>query len=142
MLKSPLLSPSLFALVMSLSVSAGEAQPTGATQTELPTRAPGLWRITTVSPEIGMQTNDVCITAGDSIIGPRASGCARPSVSRAGDQVIVTVECVAAGRREVESFLFTGDFKSWYRAQSKMSSGAIRSGFTIDAKLLRKSCEP
>ncbi|MBL1257753.1 hypothetical protein JJT62_13035 [Methylocystis sp. Sn-Cys] len=142
MLKSPLLSPSLFALVMSLSGSVGEAQPTGAAQTELPTRAPGLWRITTVSPEIGMQTNDVCIAEGDSIIGPRASGCTQPSVSRAGDQVIVTVECVAGGRREVESFLFTGDFKSWYRAQSKMSSGAKRSGFTIDAKLLRKSCEP
>lgn len=142
MLKSPLLSLSLLALVVSLPGSAEEAPPTGAAQAELPRRAPGLWRITTVSPEIGMQTNDVCITEGDSIIGPRARGCAQPSVSRSGDQVIVTLECVAGGRREVESFLFTGDFKSWYRAQSKMSSGAIRSGFTIDAKLLRMSCEP
>ncbi len=132
-LKSSLLSLSLFALVMGLSVAAEEAPPT---------RAPGLWRITTVSPEIGMQTNDVCIAEGDSIIGPRASGCAQPAIKRAGDQVIVTVECVAGGRREVESFLFTGDFKSWYRAQSKMSSGATRFGFTIDAKFLRASCGP
>ncbi len=141
-LKSSLLSLSLFASVMGLSVATEEAPPTGAAQTELPTRAPGLWRITTVSPEIGMQTNDVCIAEGDSIIGPRASGCAQPAITRAGDQVIVTVECVAGGRREVESFLFTGDFKSWYRAQSKMSSGATRFGFTIDAKFLRASCGP
>lgn len=133
MLRSSLLSPSLFAVVIGFA---------GAAQTELPTRAPGLWRITTVSPEIGMQTNDVCIGEGDSIIGPRASGCAQPAVTRAGDQVIVTVECVAGGSRAVESFLFTGDFKTWYRAQSKTSSGAIRSGVTIDAKLVRPSCRP
>ncbi|UZX11738.1 hypothetical protein OGR47_18020 [Methylocystis sp. MJC1] len=89
-----------------------------------------------------MQSNDVCITEDDSIIGPRASGCAQPIVTRVQDQVIVTIECVASGRRDVESLLFTGDFRSWYRAQSKISSGGVGSGFTIDAKLLRASCAP
>jgi len=101
-----------------------------------------MWRITTVSPEIGMQTNDVCVAEGDSIIGPQAAGCAQPSVTRAGDQVIVTIECGAGDRRDVESLLFTGDFKSWYRAQSKISLGGVRSGFTIDAKFLKTSCSP
>lgn len=87
-----------------------------------------------------MQTNDVCIGEDDSIVGPRASGCAKPSVTRAQDQVIVTIECVAGDKREVESFLFTGDFQSWYRAQSRITSGARRSGFTIDAKFLRPNC--
>lgn len=139
-----LLLSCLFSLVLAPSGAAlaREAPPTGASQTELPRRAPGLWRITTVSPETGMQTSDVCITDDDSIIGPRASGCAQPSVARVGDQVIVTVECVAGGRRDVVSLLFTGDFKSWYRAQSRMSSGGMHSGFTIDAKLLRTSCAP
>lgn len=87
-----------------------------------------------------MQTNDVCIGEDDSIVGPRASGCAKPSVTRVQDQVIVTIECVAGDKREVESFLFTGDFQSWYRAQSRITSGARRSGFTIDAKFLRPNC--
>lgn len=113
-----------------------------ASTPELPKRAPGFWTITTVSPEIGMQTHDVCIAEGDSIVGPQAADCAQPSVARAGDQVIVTIECGSGDRRSVESFLFTGDFKSWYRAQSKISSGGIRSGFSIDAKFLGSGCSP
>lgn len=119
---------------------AREAAVADAFPPELPKRAPGLWRITTVSPEVGMQTNDVCISEGDSIIGPQAAACAQPSVTRAGDQVIVTIECGAGDRRSVESLLFTGDFKSWYRAQSKLTSGARRSGFSIDARFLATSC--
>ncbi|WP_040579442.1 DUF3617 family protein [Methylocystis parvus] len=108
----------------------------------LPKRTPGLWRITTLSPEIGMRSNDVCISERDSIIGPQAADCAEPSVTRAGDQTIVTIECGAGDRRVVESLLFTGDFKSWYRAQSKISSGGKRSGFSIDAKFLGSGCSP
>ena len=87
-----------------------------------------------------MQTHDVCIAEGDSIVGAQAANCALPSVARAGDQVIVTIECGAGDRRSVESLLFTGDFKSWYRAQSKITSGAHRSGLTIDAQLLSVKC--
>ncbi|PPD45935.1 MAG: hypothetical protein CTY15_02590 [Methylocystis sp.] len=107
---------------------------------ELPIRTPGLWRITTVSPETGMRTHDVCIAEADSIIGNQAADCARPLVTRAGDQVIVTIECGVGERRNVESLLFTGDFKSWYRAQSKVTSGVRRSGFSIDAQLLSMPC--
>jgi hypothetical protein len=113
-----------------------------ASSRELPKRAPGLWRITTVSPEVGMQSHEVCIAESDSIIGPQAADCAQPSVTRAGDQMIVTIDCGAGETRSVESLLFTGDFKSWYRAQSRISSGGRRSGFTIDAKLLQTSCSP
>lgn len=108
---------------------------------ELPRRAPGLWRITTVSPDVGMQTHEVCIAEGDSIIGPQPEDCAQPSVARTGDQVIVTIECGAGDKRSVESLLITGDFKSWYRAQSKISSSIIHSGFSIDAKFVR-TCSP
>ncbi|WP_036285488.1 DUF3617 family protein [Methylocystis sp. ATCC 49242] len=109
---------------------------------ELPKRERGLWRITTVSPEVGMHTHNVCIAEGDSIIGNQAADCSQPSVKRAGDQVIVTIECGVGDRRNVESLLFTGDFKSWYRAQSKISSGGKRSGFSIDAKFLGGDCSP
>jgi hypothetical protein len=111
-----------------------------ALASELPKRTPGMWRITTVSPEVGMQTNDVCIAEGDSVIGPRAAHCQEPSVTRAGDQVIVTITCGAGDSRSVESLLFTGDFKSSYRAQSKMSSGGMRTGFSIDATFLGGGC--
>lgn len=83
-----------------------------------------------------MQSHDVCVAEGDSIIGPQAADCAQPLVARAGDQVIVTIECGAGDRRSVESLLFTGDFKSWYRAQSKISSSDMHSGFSIDGRFL------
>jgi hypothetical protein len=107
---------------------------------ELPKRAPGLWRITTISPEVGMQSHDVCIGEGDSIIGDQLADCAQPSVTRAGDQVIVTIECGVGDRRDIKSLLITGDFESWYRAQSKVTSGPRRSSFTIDARLLSMNC--
>lgn len=110
--------------------------------TELPRRAPGVWLITTISPDIGMQRNEVCIGEDDSVIGPQSRDCAPPSVSRADDQVIVTIECGVGARREVESLLFTGDFRTWYRAQSRITSGASRSGYTIDAKFLKPGCAP
>lgn len=110
------------------------------TPPDLPKRTSGLWRIMTVSADVGMQTNEVCITDADSIIGPQGTDCAKPSIRNARDQVIVTIECGEPDRRSVESLLFTGDFKSWYRAQSKMTSGAVRGGFTIDAKFIKPDC--
>lgn len=136
-----IIAPSCRRLLAATMALVGTTLPRGSIladtlSSELPKRAPGLWRIITVSPEIGMQSHDVCIAEGDSIIGPQAADCARPSVAHAGDQVIVTIECGARDRRSVESFLFTGDFKSWYRAQSKISSSDTHSGFSIDAKFL------
>jgi hypothetical protein len=129
----------LFLSAAIFTLDAAAAEPS---KTELPRRTPGQWRMTTVSPEIGMRTVDVCITDSDSIIGPQAPGCAQPSVTYAGDQMIVTIECGAGDRREVQSLLFTGDFKTWYRAQSKVTSGGRRSGFAIDASFLGSNCKP
>lgn len=108
----------------------------------LPKRTPGLWRITTVSPEIGMQTNQVCIGDSDSIIGMLDSSCDQPSVTHVNDQVIVTIKCGQEGKRDVTGLLFNGDFRTWYRAQSKASAGTIHSGFTIDAKFVDARCRP
>jgi hypothetical protein len=113
---------------------------------DLPKRKPGLWRISTISPEIGMQTHEVCIEETDGIVGAPEENCAKPLVERASDQTIVTITCDRKGGREVTSILFTGDFQDWYRAQSKASStsatdGSIRrSGFTIEARHLRDDC--
>jgi hypothetical protein len=113
---------------------------------DLPKRKPGLWRISTISPEIGMQTHEVCIEESDGILGAPEENCANPLVERASDQTIVTIACDRKDGREVTSILFTGDFQNWYRAQSKTSStaangGSIRhSGFTIEARRLRDDC--
>jgi hypothetical protein len=113
---------------------------------ELPQRRPGLWRISTISPEVGLATHDVCIEAGDSLIGAIDETCDKPTVQPAQDQWIVTLSCSRASGREVTSFLFTGDFSSWYRAQAKSSFtradgiAAQGSGFTIDAKFLGREC--
>ena len=110
---------------------------------DLPKRKPGLWRISTISPEIGMQTHEVCIEESDGIVGASEESCAKPLVERASDQTIVTIACDRKDGRKVTSILFTGDFQDWYRAQSKTSStdaidGSIRrSGFTIEARRLR-----
>lgn len=134
-----LLSGFLFPLLFVYPESAAGSD-TSKLTSELPKRVPGIWRITTISPEIGMQSNEVCTQDSDSVIGPRGRDCAPPSVSRIDDQVIVTIECGAGEQREVESLLFTGDFQTWYRAQSRTTAGARRSGYTIDAKFLTPTC--
>lgn len=141
---SLLLRSSLLALALS-TIGGGAPAASGEASAELPHRTSGLWRITTISPEVGMQMNEVCIGEGDSIIGPQDSRCATPSVTRTMDQVVVTIECGAGDRREVTSLLFTGDFRSWYRAQSKITyvgplSDERRSGLTIDARFLGANC--
>lgn len=129
-----------FSLVVALSFLASPHSPVMAADDELPKRRAGLWRISTISPEIGMQTNEVCIEEGDSIIGAQVENCAKPSVAQAKDQTIVTIECGPKDSREVTSLLFTGDFRNWYRAQSRMTAKGARSGFTIDAKFLSERC--
>jgi hypothetical protein len=131
-------------LTLAASVGAETARSESATP-DLPRRRPGLWRISTISPEIGMQTHEVCIEAGDSIIGALGDDCSAPDVQSSPDEVIVTFSCGRGGARRVTSLLFTGDFTSWYRAQSRVtvSDGANstrRSGFTIDAKHLSPEC--
>lgn len=121
------------------------APATSAATAEPPRREPGYWRISTISPELGMQTHDVCIEAGDSIIGTLEDDCSSPSVEAGQSEIIVTFSCERGGARQVTSLLFTGDFSSWYRAQSKVTvtRGATmtqRSGFTIDAKFLAPDC--
>lgn len=112
---------------------------------ELPQRSSGLWRITTISPELGSQANEVCIEKGDSIVGALNSACSRPNVTRTGDQTIVNIECGAGGKREITSILFTGDFQAWYRAQVKITSVGPQAkerhaGLTIDARFLAPGC--
>lgn len=126
----------------------GAAQPDAHSATkELPERKPGLWRITTISPQIGMHVGEACVEEGDSIMGTLGDGC-RADVARANDQAIVTIACGDETGREVTSILFTGDFRNWYRGQSKTTFSdregrqARHSGFTIDARYLRESCRP
>jgi hypothetical protein len=89
---------------------------------DLPKRKSGLWRISTISPEIGMQTHEVCIEEGDGIVGAPDENRAKPPVERASDQTIVTITRDREDCREVTGVLFTGDFQDWCRAQSKMNS--------------------
>ncbi|MBY6241643.1 DUF3617 family protein [Methylosinus sp. Sm6] len=130
---------------LSLAASVG-AQPAQTSGSDLPRRRPGSWRISTLSPEIGLQAHEVCIAAGDGLVGPVEENCAKPVVESANDQWIVTISCGRAGGREVTSLLFTGDFTSWYRAQAKTTftradgTAAPGSGFTIDAKFLGPDC--
>jgi hypothetical protein len=93
-----------------------------------------------------MQTHDICIAAGDSIIGAPRENCSTPEVEAGQGEVIVTFSCELRGAREVTSLLFTGDFMSWYRAQAKITltgtDGKTKeaSGFTIDATFLSPDC--
>jgi hypothetical protein len=130
----------LTSFAVALSLFAQAHSPVIAADAELPKRRPGLWRISTISPEVGLQSNDVCIEEGDSIIGAHDESCTKPSVTHANDQIIVTFECGPKESREVKSLLFTGDFHSWYRAQSRATAKGSRSGFTIDAKFLSERC--
>jgi hypothetical protein len=130
-----------FGLVFPLLLIAGATSSASAADDELPKRRPGLWRISTISPKIGMETNEICIEESDSIIGAQDENCAKPSVTQAKDQIIVTIECGSKDSRDVTSLLFTGDFQNWYRAQSRITAAGARSGFTIDAKFLSERCK-
>lgn len=121
-------------------------QPSPRPSEHLPIRRPGLWRISTLSPELGLHVGETCVGADDSIIGDADASCPKPKITRSGDQVVVTVVCDAEGRRLTSSLLFTGDFATWYRAQGKITrenpvQGAeARTGFTIDATYLHADC--
>lgn len=137
----------LIAALLCLASNAGAEtpQPTSPAA-ELPQRRPGLWRITTISPEVGLQTHEACIDVGDGVLGAARENCSKPKVESAQGEFIVTFSCDLRGAREVTSLLFTGDFTTWYRAQSKITltqaSGVTRerSGFTIDATFLGPEC--
>jgi len=122
------------------------AEPSIKSPESLPLRKSGLWRISTLSPAVGLQVGEACVGPNDSIIGDADTGCAKPGVTRAGEQIVVTVVCAADGRRVTSSLLLTGDFTTWYRAQGKITSAGedpsadVHSGFTIDAKYLRPDC--
>lgn len=137
---------SLVVILLIASMPGGQSSAQSATRTDmqLPVRKPGLWRISTVAPDIGMQTNEVCIGSSDTIIGNSAEGCAAPTIQRADDQIIVSYACERKDGKEATSLLFTGDFVNWYRAQAKFTSngpgGLRRSGFTIEGKFLRPDC--
>ncbi|QGM46016.1 DUF3617 domain-containing protein [Methylocystis heyeri] len=118
-----------------------------ASRGALPARRPGLWRISTVSAVGGLQVGETCVGLQDSIIGPQGSDCAKPEITRADDQIVVTVACGSGAERIASSLLFTGDFATWYRAQGKIATGDrtandadLRTGFTIDAMFLRPDC--
>ena len=104
--------------------TAGHAETAASTSpiADLPKRKPGLWRISTTSPEFGMRTHEVCIRESDGIIGAPDENCAKPLVERASHQIIATITRDRKDGREVTGILFTGDFQDWCRAQSKMSS--------------------
>lgn len=118
-----------------------------AADVDLPVRKPGLWRIASISAAHGMTAIDACIGAGDSIAATTSPGtCGPPSIERAGDQVIVTVDCKSGEGRERTSTLFTGDFTTWYRGIVKMSfdppSRGSNLGITIDAKYVGPCAPP
>jgi hypothetical protein len=125
---------------LGLALVAGAATATEAGDPELPKRRPGLWRITTISPDAGRQTSEACISETDSIAGPVLAGCAAPTVLHAKDQTVVTIDCSHGPTHDVTSLLFTGDYRNWYRGQARITAGARRAGFTIDAKFLTERC--
>jgi hypothetical protein len=123
------------------------AQATVASSDALPTRRPGLWRISTVSAAVGLHVGETCVGPQDSVIGSLGSDCSKPEITRAADQTVVTIACGSEPRRIASSLLFTGDFVTWYRAQGKITErdqagndAELRTGFTIDAEFLRPDC--
>jgi hypothetical protein len=124
------------------------AEPAVTGSEALPLRRPGLWRVSTISAAAGLHVGETCVGPHDSIIGPLESDCAQPRITRAADQIVVTILCGVGRRRITTSLLFTGDFAAWYRAQGKITEGEVagvdadlHTGFTIDAKFMQSDCK-
>jgi hypothetical protein len=112
----------------------------------LPVRKPGSWELTTIAPTVGMKTFKTCIAPGDSIASGGTGDCGSPSVKRVGDEVFVNVLCKSSAGTEKISMLVTGDFKTWYRAITKITfdppqSGLPHMGVTIDGKYVGPDCK-
>lgn len=114
----------------------------------MPVRQPGYWHIRTISESFGTREGDVCITASDPLLPDQPQAVCKPlRVERGGQEVIVTQECEEGGERRVTSILFTGDFQTWYRGQSRLSTRPanqqgipVTVGFTIDANRIGGTC--
>jgi hypothetical protein len=141
-------SPARHSLVLIFALLAQNIhiEPSHASDSDtLPKRAIGLWRISTITPEVGMNTNQVCITDDDSIIGTQPIKCTKPDIKRSGEDILVTFECPAHEGKEVTSMFFSGNYNSKYRAQSKITyigknNEMHMTGFTIQAELLKNDC--
>lgn len=106
----------------------------------LPVRKPGLWAITTVADNFGMQQFQTCINAGDAIVpGIGDEHCDTPEIKSANSEAIVNVTCHMKGGAQYTSSLLSGDFQKWYRATSKITfkfadGRESRDGVQITAK--------
>lgn len=114
--------------------------------TSLPIRKSGHWRLTSVAATLGMKTFDTCIDAADPIItGIGDKNCATTNIKVLGDEHYLDVVCTTKAGKETTSTVLTGDFKTWYRAMSKITfdppqNGVNHIGVTIDGKYVGPDC--
>lgn len=140
------LTPSVFAAVVPSTHAHAETAPQTTT---MPVRKAGLWHIRTIAESFGTREIDACISPEDAIVpGPEGFKCAPARVKSGGQETIVTLECTKGAEHQVTSVLFTGDFATWYRGQSKLTittdgGGNIPDtvGFTIYAQYVREKCD-
>lgn len=112
----------------------------------LPVRKAGHWQLTTVAATVGMKTFDACISESDPIVtGIGDKNCTTSDVRIIGDERYVDVVCKTDLGRQITSTVLTGDYKTWYRAMSKITfdppqNGVSHVGVTIDGKYLGSDC--
>ena len=113
---------------------------------DIPKRRPGLWEITTVLPVVGPKTVNICIGADDDIAKPESAGnCSEPTMTRAGNRIVVDVVCTSPEGKQTINMVFSGDFESRYHGKLNMSfdppiAGIGDMGMTIDGKYLGPDC--
>ena len=129
----------VFFLCVSVAATADASSP-------LPVRKAGHWQLTTVAATFGMKTLDACISASDPIVtGIGDKNCTASDVRNMGDERYVDVICRTNLGRETTSTVLTGDYKTWYRAMSKITfdppqNGVAHLGVTVDGKYMGSKC--
>lgn len=127
-------------------VSCLSAAGSAAASAPLPIRKAGRWQLTTVAATVGMKTFDTCISKADPIVtGIGDKNCTTSEIRVLGDERYVDVICTTEDGKETTSTVLTGDFKTWYRAMSKITfdppqNGVSHMGVTIDGKYLGPDC--
>lgn len=146
-LRATALAAALFPSLVAAGATAAEPAPKPSQ--ELPQRKPGLWHFRTIAESFGTREIDSCIADGDALLPtPAGATCAPLKIRRGKQEIIITQECkISADETQTTSILFTGDFQSWYRGQSKitvtkpnMPRPIETVGFTLDAKYLSETC--
>lgn len=117
---------------------------------DLPHRKSGLWDLSMKMDAQAMRMQQCVDEKSDDLMKQQADQqgvkCAKNSVTRSGNQVVVDAVCLIGGTTATSKAVFTGDFSSSYKAEIHTSYAPPMRGMKESAQILEAKwlgpCKP